>query len=134
LEKLRQNGGSPECEAAVSASLEWLKGKQNPDGSWGRGNKCRLTGLALLCYLGRCETPDSPFYGDNVMKGIMYLIELSKKNPHGIFSATPLEGQKGGACCTYEHGIATYASVKCTPWPVSAANPSPACVRPLSKA
>ncbi|MFN0078133.1 MAG: prenyltransferase/squalene oxidase repeat-containing protein [Prosthecobacter sp.] len=111
LEKLRQNGGSPECEAAVSASLEWLKGKQNPDGSWGRGNKCAMTGLALLCYLGRCETPESPFYGDNVMKGIMYLIEAGKKNPHGIFS----DGWKGkangggGGAGTYEHGIATYA-------------------------
>ena len=111
LEKLRQNGGSPECEAAVSASLEWLKGKQNADGSWGRGNKCAMTGLALLCYLGRCETPESPFYGDNVMKGIMYLIEAGKKNPHGIFS----DGWKGkanggtGGAGTYEHGIATYA-------------------------
>ncbi|MFO1437361.1 MAG: prenyltransferase/squalene oxidase repeat-containing protein [Verrucomicrobiaceae bacterium] len=107
LEKLRQNGGSPECEAAVSASLEWLKGKQNADGSWGRGNKAAMTGLALLCYLGRCETPESPFYGENVMKGIMYLIELSKKNPHGIISEGWM-GEKGGAG-TYEHGIATYA-------------------------
>jgi hypothetical protein len=107
LEKLRQNGGTPECEAAVSASLEWLKGKQNADGSWGRGNKAAMTGLALLCYLGRCETPESPFYGDNVMKGIMYLIELGKKNPHGIFSDNWM-ANKGGAG-TYEHGIATYA-------------------------
>lgn len=107
LEKLRQNGGTPECEAAVSASLEWLKSKQNPDGSWGRSTKCAFTGLALLCYLGRCETPESPFYGDNVMKGIMYLIEMGKKNPHGIFSETWM-GNKGGAG-TYEHGIATYA-------------------------
>ncbi len=104
LEKLRQNGGSPECEAAVSASLEWLKGKQNADGSWGRNNKCAMTGLALLCYLGRCETPESPFYGDNVMKGILYLIEVQKKNKHKMFS----EAAKGNAP-VYEHGIATYA-------------------------
>lgn len=107
LEKLRQNGGSAECERAVSASLEWLKGQQNADGSWGKSNKAAYTGLALLCFLGRCETPESPFYGDNVMKGILYLIELSKKNPHGIIS----EGWKGGGGGggTYEHGIATYA-------------------------
>ncbi|MDB6005871.1 MAG: hypothetical protein JWR15_2858 [Prosthecobacter sp.] len=113
LEKLRQNGGSPECEAAVSASLEWLKGQQNADGSWGRGNKCAMTGLALLCYLGRCETPESPFYGDNVMKGIMFLLEVGKQNPHGIFAEKDgwkgeANGGKGGAG-TYEHGIATYA-------------------------
>ncbi|MCF7790234.1 MAG: hypothetical protein K9N47_29210 [Prosthecobacter sp.] len=104
LEKLRQNGGSPECEAAVSASLEWLKGKQNPDGSWGRTNKCAFTGLALLCYLGRCETPDSPFYGENVTKGIMFLLEAQKKNTHKMFSLS----EKGNAP-VYEHGIATYA-------------------------
>lgn len=104
LEKLRQTGGRPECEAAVSKSLEWLKGKQNPDGSWGRNNKAAMTGLTLLCYLGRCETPDSPFYGDNVMKGITYLIELSKKNEHG-FITEDFKGNSGA----YEHGIATYA-------------------------
>jgi hypothetical protein len=104
LEKLRQTGGRPECEAAVSKSLEWLKTKQNPDGSWGRANKAAMTGLTLLCYLGRCETPDSPFYGDNVMKGILYLIELSKKNEWGFIT----EDFKGNAGA-YEHGIATYA-------------------------
>ena len=104
LEKLRQNGGSPECEAAVSASLEWLKGQQNPDGSWGKGSKCAYTGLALLCYLGRCETPESPFYGENVMKGITFLIEAQKKNKHKLFS----ESDKGNSP-VYEHGIATYA-------------------------
>jgi hypothetical protein len=108
LEKLRQNGGSAECERAVSASLEWLKSKQNADGSWGRNdgksNKAAMTGLALLCYLGRCETPDSPFYGDNVMRGIMYLIELSKKNEYG-FITDDFKGNSGA----YEHGIATYA-------------------------
>jgi hypothetical protein len=63
-----------------------------------------MTGLALLCYLGRCETPDSPFYGDNVMKGILYLIELQKKNPQGFIceKSEPISS-------AYEHGIATYA-------------------------
>ena len=104
LEKLRQNGGSPECESAVSASLEWLKGQQNADGSWGRNNKCAYTGLALLCYLGRCETPESPFYGENVMNGILFLLEAQKKNPHKMFSEA-----KTGNAPVYEHGIATYA-------------------------
>ena len=104
LEKLRQNGGSAECEAAVSKALEWLKTKQNKDGSWGTAHKSAMTGLALLCYLGRCETPESPFYGENVMKGIMYLIELSKKNQYGMIA----ENIKDNGA-TYEHGIATYA-------------------------
>jgi hypothetical protein len=104
LQKLVQNGGSSECERAVSQSLEFLKGKQNPDGSWGRANKAAYTGMVLLCYLGRCETPESPFYGENVMKGIMYLVELGQKHPSGILSENPTSN-----AATYEHGIATYA-------------------------
>lgn len=104
LEKLRQNGGTPECEMAVSRSLAWLKSQQNADGSWGRANKAAMTGLTLLCFLGRCETPDSPFYGDNVRNGMLYLIELGRRNPHGIVSEQPLSNS-----ATYEHGIATYA-------------------------
>jgi hypothetical protein len=104
LQKLAQNGGNPECERAVSNSLEWLKSKQNADGSWGGSNKAAMTGMTLLCFLGRCETPESPFYGDAVMKGIMYLVELSKKNEYGAIT----EDFKGNAGA-YEHGIATYA-------------------------
>ncbi len=104
LQKLKESGGSPECEKAVSTALEYLKSKQNPDGSWGKTNKGAMTGLALLCYLGRCETPDSLYYGDNVMKGLLYLVELSKKNPEGMMA------EKMTANYTpYEHGIATYA-------------------------
>lgn len=104
LQKLAQNGGTSECERAVSQSLEWLKTKQNPDGSWGRNNKAAYTGMVLLCYLGRCETPDSPFYGENVMKGIMFLVELGQKHPSGILAENPTAHS-----ATYEHGIATYA-------------------------
>jgi len=104
LEKLRQNGGTPECEMAVSRSLEWLKSQQNADGSWGRANKAAMTGLVLLCYLGRCETPESPFYGENVRNGLLYLVELARRNPLGMLSEQPLSNS-----ATYEHGIATYA-------------------------
>lgn len=104
LEKLRQNGGTPECEMAVSRSLAWLKSQQNADGSWGRSNKAAMTGLTLLCFLGRCETPESVFYGDNVRDGMLYLVELARKNPHGIVAEQPLSNS-----ATYEHGIATYA-------------------------
>lgn len=104
LEKLRENGGTPECEMAVSRSLTWLKGQQNKDGSWGSRNKAAMTGLTLLCYLGRCETPDSAFYGDNVRDGMLYLVELARKNPYGTFAENLVSNS-----ATYEHGIATYA-------------------------
>ena len=90
--KMRENGGSDACEVAVKKGLDWLKTKQNPDGSWGAGHKGGMTGLALLCYLGHCETPDSPAYGENVLKGINYLLELGQKNKDGfagIFSTKP---------------------------------------------
>jgi hypothetical protein len=109
IQKLRESGVSGECERAVSNALEYLKTVQNKDGSWGQGagntaDTGAMTGFALLCYLGRCETPESPFYGDTVMKGILYLIELAKKNEDGIFSEKPQTSH-----ATYEHGIATYA-------------------------
>lgn len=104
LEKLRENGGTPECEMAVSRSLAWLKGQQNADGSWGSRNKAAMTGLTLLCYLGRCETPDSAFYGDNVRDGMLYLVELGRKNSYGILADNLVSNS-----ATYEHGIATYA-------------------------
>jgi hypothetical protein len=102
LQKLKESGGRPECEKAVSAALEYLRTKQNADGSWGDNYRAGMTGFALLCYFGRCETPDSVFYGENVMKGILYLIELSKKNG-GMMSTAKSNG------AVYEHGIATYA-------------------------
>lgn len=102
--KMRANGGNDQCEKAVSTALAWFKEHQNPDGSWGTGNKGAMTGFALLCYLGRCETPDSEFYGDTVMKGILYLVELQKKNPNRMFSEVTT-----GNAPAYEHGIATYA-------------------------
>ncbi|WP_009963717.1 prenyltransferase/squalene oxidase repeat-containing protein [Verrucomicrobium spinosum] len=104
LQKLKESGGVAECEKAVSTALEYLKSKQKADGSWGTQYKGAMTGFALLAYLGRCETPDSPFYGENVMKGIMFLVETQKKNPNKLFSQAT-----SGNAPVYEHGIATYA-------------------------
>jgi hypothetical protein len=103
-EKMKQNGGNEDCEKAVVKALDWLKGKQSPNGSWGGGNKAGITGMALLAFYGHCETPDSPFYGQNVTSGITYLTDLGMKHK-GFFSE-----QLGTSIhCTYEHGIACYA-------------------------
>lgn len=106
--KMQANGGTPECEEAVKKGLDWLKTKQNGDGSWGNGHKGGMTGLALLAYLGHCETPESLKYGETVLKGITYLIDLGRNQKQaqfaGIFSTKPQE-----ISSTYEHGIATYA-------------------------
>jgi len=106
-QKMKENGGNEQCEAAVKKSLKWLQAKQNKDGSWGESHKGGMTGLALLAYLGHCETPESPVYGETVTKGLMYLMELAAKNKapfDGIYSEKP-----GVVSSTYEHGIAAYA-------------------------
>ena len=106
-QKMKENGGNEQCEAAVKKTLKWLQTKQSKDGSWGESHKGAMTGLALLAYLGHCETPESPVYGETVLKGLTFLMELAAKNKapfDGIFSEKP-----GVVSSTYEHGIATYA-------------------------
>jgi hypothetical protein len=102
--KMRENGGTPDCEAAVVKSLDWFANTQNSDGSWGKDWKAGMTGLVLLCYYGHCETPESPRYGDKIMKGITYLLNVGQKND-GFFS----ERLGSSNHCVYEHGIACYA-------------------------
>lgn len=103
-EKMRQNGGTEECEKAVVRSLDWLKSKQNPDGSWGTTFQSAMTGMALLSYYGHCETPESPFYGQSVMSGITFLTDLGMKNRGFLSKALGID-----AHCVYEHGIGCYA-------------------------
>lgn len=103
-QRMRESGGTPECEVAVEKALQWLKSTQNSDGSWGASHKGAMTGFALLAYLGRCETPMSAEYGANVLNGIIYLIDLAKKNDGRLAQAGPTSQQ-----WVYEHGIASYA-------------------------
>ena len=103
-EKMKQNGGNEDCERAVVKALDWLKSKQNSNGSWGTTWKGGMTGLALLAFYGHCETPDSPFYGQNVLNGITYLTDLGNKNK-GFYT----ENLATNHHCVYEHGIAAYA-------------------------
>ena len=102
--RIAQAGGVPETELNVAKSLAWLKNQQNRDGSWGRRNKASMTGLTLLAYLGHCETPDSSKdYGETVMKGITWLLDLWLKKE---FLS---ENDPKSNAAPYEHGIATYA-------------------------
>ncbi len=103
LARLKENGGTPECEAAVVKGLQWLKANQNADGSWGKANPTAMTGLALLAYFGHCETPMSEEFGESCLKGIVYLVGHGTKTDGKL--ATNITSQHGA----YEHGIATYA-------------------------
>ena len=103
LSRLKENGGTPECEEAVVKGLRWLKANQNPDGSWGTGNKPAMTGLVLLAYFGHCETPISEEFGESCLKGIVYLVDVGTKNDGKMASGFTDNSW------VYEHAIATYA-------------------------
>ena len=89
---------------AVQRSLKWLRENQNPDGSWGDTNKGAMTGLALLCYLGFGELPDSKEYGYNINAAVQWFLDNGIKF-EGRLSMEKSFTQQG----VYEHGIATYA-------------------------
>jgi hypothetical protein len=102
LQRLKENGGTPECEEAVLKGLRWIKANQSPDGSFGNGN-IAMTGLALLAYFGHCETPASDEFGDSCMRAIVFLVN------HGIKNDGRLANNYTSNFWCYEHGIATYA-------------------------
>jgi len=102
--RIASAGGVPETERNVVRALTWMKNKQNPDGSWGSAHRASMTGLCLLSYLGHCEVPDSSKdYGETVLKGITWLVDLWMKKEF-LSEADPASN---GA--PYEHGIAAYA-------------------------
>jgi len=101
--RLQEMGGNPLAEEVVEKGLEWLKATQNPDGSWTNSNQSAMTGLALLAYLGRCETPLSEKYGESCLRAITWLVNLGMKNDGKL--STNLADKHW----PYEHSIATYA-------------------------
>jgi hypothetical protein len=103
LKRLQDNGGDSACETAVVKGLKWLAANQNQDGSWGKGEfRCAMTGLALLAFLGHCETPDVGQFTETVFKAINYLIAFGESHDGRL---SPHQGN----AYPYEHGIATYA-------------------------
>jgi hypothetical protein len=103
LRRLKETGGHPGVDEAVVRTLRWLKKNQHQDGSWGDHHKVGMTGLALLAYLGHCETPVSQEFGASCTDGIVYLLNLGMKNNGRL--ATDL----GSKHWPYEHALATYA-------------------------
>ena len=105
LQRLNANGGTEACEDAVVASLRWLKKTQKANGSWTNANERNvgMTGLALLAYLGHCETAGSEEFGETVMAAITYLTDVAMKN-NGKLAVDFKDNH-----WPYEHSIATYA-------------------------
>ena len=103
LQRLQESGGTPECDTAVIKALRFLNKTQNNDGSWTSQQPVGMTGLALLAYLGHCETAQSEEFGEAVLAAITYLVDVSMKNNGKLASDF-----KNEHWC-YEHAIATYA-------------------------
>lgn len=103
LARLKETGGTPQCEDAVVKALDWMKATQSSDGSWTGSRQTAMTGLSLLAYLGHCETPTSENYGDTVLRAITYLVNIGMKNG-GKLTTNAAE-----KTWVYEHAIATYA-------------------------
>lgn len=103
LERLAKEGGTPQCEDAVVNALRWMQKTQNKNGSWTNSQPVGMTGLALLAYLGHCETPNSAEFGQTVNDAIVYLVGVGMKNNGSL--AKDLNDKHW----PYEHAIATYA-------------------------
>ncbi len=103
LQRLNSNGGNEKCEDSVLSALRWLKKTQNADGSWCTSRKTSMTGLALLAYMGHCETVSSEEFGDSVLNAITYLTNKGMKQNGRM--ADDLKDKHW----PYEHGLTTYA-------------------------
>jgi len=117
---VREGGGTPGSEQAVSTSLKWLVRHQNPDGSWNfdhRFGPCQgrcsghgtlnnapigATALALLPFLGAGQTHKQGAYQKVVGAGLYYLARSMKVGSQGGDLRDP-----GGRM--YSHGLATIA-------------------------
>ena len=103
MQRLRESGGEDRAEKAVRDALGWITQQQNEDGSMGKNYKAAMTGLSLLAYLGHCETPESPRFGDSVVNATLYLIDRAREGDGYIYNGETGHHQ------AYEHAIATYA-------------------------
>lgn len=104
ISRLIKGGGKEIYEDQVVNALRWLKSTQSADGSWSAQNKpVGMTGLALLAYLGHCETPQSEEFGETVQNAILYLVNASQQQDGKLATTTSYK-----QWC-YEHAIATYA-------------------------
>jgi len=90
---------------AVDRGLEYLKDKQNTDGSWGDSrypNNTAITGFAMLAYLSNGHTPTQGLYAPEVAKATRFLIASSRESDGYLIGA-----RSNGAGNMYCHGMAT---------------------------
>ena len=73
--------GGDDVKKAVHAALLYLKSTQRADGSWPCATSDLAgTALAMLAFLGHGQTSDSVEFGDNVSRGMNYLVSAVGSN------------------------------------------------------
>lgn len=103
LDRLQQAGAPTEADEHVLRALRFLKSTQAADGGWGRRHRSAMTGLALLAYLGHCETAISEEFGESCLNAITFLTDVGMKHDGRLVADT------GERHWPYEQAIATYA-------------------------
>lgn len=89
---------------ATAKALEWLKDKQNPDGSFSDGayaHNTAITAYAMLAFMSQGHLPNQGHYGPEVAKAARFLV-ASQRDYDGY-----LVGARGGNM--YCHAMATLA-------------------------
>ena len=95
-------------EASVDKALEYLVGKQAPDGSWPSKLGPRNNGVSALCllaFLGRGHTPGRGPLAPVVDRGLAYL--LSTQDKRGLY-ASPDKSHGP----MYDHALSTLAVIE----------------------
>ncbi len=97
-----ENEITPELEKAWRSGLAALAREQRDDGSFGDGafgSNVAITSLACLAFMGDGHVPGRGIYGENVAKGLEFILSNSQEN--GLV-ATPSANVP-----MYGHGFAT---------------------------
>ena len=119
---LKEYGGTPQSEAAVTEALKWFARHQSPQGYWSFnhsafcGGKCGMPGrpgnhnefmaatsLAILPFLGAGQTQTAGDFRGNVYKGLQYMINNGKAGRVGGLPVLDLRDKTGSM---YSHGLA----------------------------
>ncbi|MBN1930704.1 MAG: terpene cyclase/mutase family protein [Desulfobacterales bacterium] len=69
-----------EVKRAFQNGFEFLKTKQNPDGSWSNPDFPALTGLVISAFLNSSEYAATPQRPDFIQKGLDFIIRNAKEN------------------------------------------------------
>ena len=101
-----QQEGAPEltneASQAIDKGLKYLLSTQNKDGSWDSngegGHAVGITSLSLMAFMSKAHFPGFGPYGDQLDRGMKWLLKEAKKRPDGYLGTV-----------MYEHGLATLA-------------------------